>query len=45
MRLNALRAQRLKLYDLHRHHQIGDDVLRLVLAELDLNEANLGLAH
>lgn len=45
MRLNALRAQRLKLYDLHRHHQIGDDVLRMVLAELDLNEANLGLAH
>ncbi len=45
MRLNALRAQRLKLYDLHRHHQIGDDVLRMVLADLDLNEANLGLAH
>ncbi|UZJ59538.1 Na+/H+ antiporter [Pseudomonas sp. KU26590] len=45
MRLNALRAQRLALYSLHRHHQIGDDVLRMVLAELDLNEANLGLAH
>jgi CPA1 family monovalent cation:H+ antiporter len=45
MRLNALRAQRLELYSLHRHHQIGDDVLRRVLAELDLNEANLGVAH
>ncbi|KGF63246.1 Na+/H+ antiporter [Pseudomonas lutea] len=45
MRLNALRAQRLELYRLHRHHQIGDDVLRRVLAELDLNEANLGVAH
>ncbi len=45
MRLNALRAQRLELYNLHRHRQIGDDVLRMVLAELDLNEANLGLAH
>lgn len=43
MRVNALRAQRLELYSLHRHHQIGDDVLRIVLAELDLNEANLGL--
>lgn len=45
MRLNALRAQRLELYSLHRRHQIGDDVLRRVLAELDLNEANLGVAH
>jgi CPA1 family monovalent cation:H+ antiporter len=44
MRISALRAQRLELYRLHRHHQIGDDVLRQVLAELDLNEANLGLA-
>ena len=43
MRVNALRAQRLELYSLHRHHQIGDDVLRIVLAELDLNEANLGV--
>jgi CPA1 family monovalent cation:H+ antiporter len=43
MRVNALRAQRLELYSLHRHHQIGDDVLRVVLAELDLNEANLGV--
>jgi len=42
MRISALRAQRLELYRLHRHHQIGDDVLRQVLAELDLNEANLG---
>ena len=43
MRINALRAQRLELYSLHRHRQIGDDVLRIVLAELDLNEANLGV--
>lgn len=44
MRINALRAQRLELYAMHRRRQIGDDVLRQVLAELDLNEANLGLA-
>jgi len=43
MRINALRAQRLELYSLHRHRKIGDDVLRIVLAELDLNEANLGV--
>ncbi len=43
MRLDALRAQRLELYKLHRHHQIGDDVLRLILAELDMSEANLGV--
>ncbi len=42
MRLKALRAQRLELYKLSRHHQIGDDVLREVLGELDLSEANLG---
>ena len=41
--LKALRAQRLELYKLSRHHQIGDDVLREVLGELDLSEANLGL--
>lgn len=38
-----LKAQRLKLYKLSRHHQIGDDVLREVLGELDLSEANLGV--
>ena len=43
MRLKALRAQRLELYSLSRHHQIGDDVLREVLGELDLSEANLGV--
>jgi CPA1 family monovalent cation:H+ antiporter len=43
MRINALRAQRLELYRLHRQHQVGDDVLRQILAELDLNEANLGV--
>ncbi|WP_445179597.1 Na+/H+ antiporter [Pseudomonas sp. McL0111] len=43
LRLKALRAQRLELYSLSRHHQIGDDVLREVLGELDLSEANLGL--
>ncbi len=45
MRINALRAQRLELYNLHRRHQIGDDVLRVILAELDLNEANLGIVR
>ena len=42
LRLKALRAQRLELYSLSRQHQIGDDVLREVLGELDLSEANLG---
>ncbi len=42
LRLKTLRAQRLELYRLSRQHQIGDDVLREVLAELDLSEANLG---
>lgn len=45
MRINALRAQRLELYSLHRHRKIGDDVLRLILAELDLSEANLGVVR
>ncbi|WP_160106798.1 Na+/H+ antiporter [Pseudomonas izuensis] len=42
LRLKALRAQRLELYALSRQHQVGDDVLREVLGELDLSEANLG---
>jgi CPA1 family monovalent cation:H+ antiporter len=42
LRLKALRAQRLELYSLSRHHRIGDDVLREVLSELDMSEANLG---
>ncbi|AZD14115.1 Na+/H+ antiporter [Pseudomonas chlororaphis] len=42
LRLRALRAQRLELYRLSRQHQIGDDVLREILGELDLSEANLG---
>jgi CPA1 family monovalent cation:H+ antiporter len=42
MRINALKAQRLELYRLHKDHEIADDVLSHVLAELDLNEANLG---
>lgn len=42
LRWKALRAQRLELYKLSRHHQIRDDVLREVLGELDLSEANLG---
>ncbi len=42
MRLKALRAQRLELYSLRLHHQIGDEALREVLGELDLTEANLG---
>jgi len=43
LRLRALRAQRLELYKLHRHHQVGDDVVREVLGELDMSEANLGV--
>jgi len=42
LRVKALRAQRLELYRLSRQHQIGDDVLREVLGELDLSEAKLG---
>lgn len=42
LRLRALRAQRLELYNLHRQHQIGDEVVRQVLGELDMSEANLG---
>ncbi|PWB34570.1 Na+/H+ antiporter [Pseudomonas sp. SDI] len=42
LRLRALKAQRLELYNLRRRDQIGDDVLREVLGELDLSEANLG---
>lgn len=43
LRLKALRAQRLELCSLSRHHEIADDVLREALAELDMSEANLGL--
>ena len=42
LRLKALRAQRLELYKLHRQHLVGDDVVRKVLGELDMSEANLG---
>lgn len=42
LRLRALRAQRLALYSLHRQHRVGDEVVRQVLGELDLSEANLG---
>ncbi|MEB6590485.1 Na+/H+ antiporter [Pseudomonas asiatica] len=42
LRLTALRAQRLELYNLHRQHLVGDDVVRKVLGELDMSEANLG---
>lgn len=31
----------LELYKLSHHHQMGDDVLRDVLRELDLSETNL----
>lgn len=44
LRLRALRAQRLELYNLHRQHQIGDDVVRQVLGELDMSE-EIGRAH
>ena len=42
LRLKALRAQRLELYNLRRHHEIGDDALGEILKDLDLSEANLG---
>ena len=42
LRLKALRAQRLELYSLRRHHEIGDEVLSEILRDLDLSEANLG---
>jgi CPA1 family monovalent cation:H+ antiporter len=42
MRVNALKAQRLELFRMHKHNEIPDDVLATVLAELDLSEANLG---
>lgn len=44
LRVAALRAQRLELYDLRRHHKIGDDALRQVLSELDLIEARFSAA-
>ncbi len=40
--LVTFRALRLELYSLSRHHQIGDDVLREVLGELDPSEVKLG---
>ncbi len=42
LRLHALRAQRLELYRLLRQREIGDEVVRQVLGELDMSEANLG---
>ncbi|QXI37412.1 Na+/H+ antiporter [Pseudomonas xantholysinigenes] len=42
LRVRALRAQRLELYELHRQHLVGDEVVRQVLGELDMSEANLG---
>jgi Na+/H+ antiporter len=42
LRVMALKAQRLELYAMHRRRQVGDDVLREVLAELDLREAQAG---
>lgn len=42
LRLRALRAQRLELYSLRRHREIGDDIVREVLDELDLQEATIG---
>lgn len=41
LRLRALRAQRLELYSLRRHRTIGDDTLRKVLDELDMQEASI----
>ena len=45
LRLKALRAQRLELYSLRRHHEIGDDALSEILKDLDLSEANLGTVN
>ena len=42
LRIKALKAQRLELYTLRRHHEIGDEVLSEILRDLDLSEANLG---
>jgi len=42
LRITALRAQRLELYRLRLEHHVGDDVVREILADLDLSEANLG---
>ncbi len=42
LRIKALRAQRLALYEMRRERRIGDDAVREVLAELDMSEANLG---
>ena len=42
LRIKALRAQRLELYSMRRHHEIGDDVLSEILKDLDMSEANLG---
>lgn len=42
LRLRALRAQRLELYSLRRHRAIGDDTVKKVLDELDIQEASLG---
>lgn len=42
LRLKALRAQRLELYSLRRHHEIGDEALSEILRDLDLSEAKLG---
>lgn len=42
LRIKALKAQRLELYNLRRHHEIGDEVLSEILRDLDLSEANLG---
>lgn len=44
LRVMALKAQRLELYAMHRRREVGDDVLREVLAELDLREAQAGRA-
>lgn len=41
LRLRALRAQRLELYNLRRHRAIGDDIVKQILDELDIQEASL----
>lgn len=41
LRLRALRAQRLELYNLRRHRAIGDDIVKQIVDELDIQEASL----
>lgn len=43
LRVKALRAQRLELYRMRRHNEIGDDALNVILGELDSQESSQDL--